>query len=477
MSAGVSVLRLAAASLSARRVTAALTALTIALSVLLFIGVEKTRTGVRQSFENTISGADLIVGARTSPTNLLLYSIFHIGYASNAVSWETYEAVAESPEIAWTIPIALGDSHRGYRVLGTTSDLYEHYLYADKRALGFDVGTAFASDHDAVLGAMVAADLGYVVGDRIVLAHGAGEVSFAEHDDHPFTVVGILKPTGTPLDRTVQVSLEGVEAMHEGWESGVRRPAAIRASAESAADAREVAHDHEGHDHEGHDHDREEVAHDHDEEGHDHEDGDDHDDGHDHDKEGHDHDHLEPGQVTAFIVGLNSRAAAPRVARALNTFEGEPLTAVIPGLALAELWSVVGVAERALAAIALFTVAIGLVMVLTGVYASLNERRREMAVLRALGARPSDVFGLMVSEAALLAFLGGALGLAAFYGLFAVFGPVLSARAGVQFAALAPGPVDALALAGVVIAAGLLAVLPALSATRRAVADGLSVRY
>lgn len=181
--------------------------------------------------------------------------------------------------------------------------------------------------------------------------------------------------------------------------------------------------------------------------------------------------------MTAFIVGLNSRAAAPRVARALNTFEGEPLTAVIPGLALAELWSVVGVAERALAAIALFTVAIGLVMVLTGVYASLNERRREMAVLRAIGARPSDVFGLMVSEAALLAFFGAALGLAAYYVGAAALGPVIEQRFGGVLPEAAPGLPDIAILLGAPAVAGLFAAAPAAQAVRQALSDGLATKY
>ncbi|MEO1310944.1 MAG: ABC transporter permease [Pseudomonadota bacterium] len=423
------VLPLAGASLRARGLTAVLTVLTVALSVLLLVGVEKVRSGVRQGFENTISGADLVVGARTSPTNLLLYSIFHIGNATNSVSWETYEIVARAPGVAWTIPISLGDSHRGRRVIGTTEAFYDHYEYANGRRLELAEGRAFEAPEEIVLGAATARDLGYQLGDEIVVAHGGGDVSFAEHTDHPFTVVGVLKRTGTPIDRSLQVSLAGLEAVHGGGPDD---------------------HDHEAEEH-GHD---------------DHE----HDD-HDH------HGHAEPDTITAFIVGLETRPLVLRLQRDLNTYGGEALTAIIPGLALAQLWSVVGVAEQVLAAIALFTVVIGLVLILTSVYSSLAQRRREMAVLRAVGARPRDVFLLMIGEAALLAGLGAALGVAAFYAAYGLYGVEFAERAGASLVGVRPGLFDIGTIAGVTLAASLLAVGPAFRAMRAALADGLAVKY
>ena len=218
----MTLLRLALKSARFRRTSLLLTVFSIALSVALLLGVDKIRKETRSSFLNTVSQTDLIVGARSGPTNLLLYSVFRIGNATNNVSWETYEEIAAQDEIAWTVPISLGDSHRGYRVLGTTTDYFEHYRHGDKRPLTFDDGEPFSDVYHTVLGADVARTLGYELGDEIVLSHGLVSVDFADHDDKPFTVVGILAKTGTPVDRTVHVSLAGIEAIHIDWQGGIR---------------------------------------------------------------------------------------------------------------------------------------------------------------------------------------------------------------------------------------------------------------
>ncbi|MGB5734980.1 MAG: ABC transporter permease, partial [Thiohalocapsa sp.] len=231
----MSILILAAKSLLNRRFTALLTLLSIALSVALLLGVERVRNEARASFSSTISGTDLIVGARSGPVQLLLYSVFRIGNATNNISWQSYLDLAGHPKVAWTVPISLGDSHRGFRVLGTTGDYFDHYRYARDRGLELAAGERFDDLFDAVLGAEVADALGYSLGDEIIIAHGAGDVRFARHDDKPFRVAGILKRTGTPVDRTVHVSLEAIEAVHLGWQGGAPMPglstdaAAVRA--------------------------------------------------------------------------------------------------------------------------------------------------------------------------------------------------------------------------------------------------------
>ena len=208
-------------SVIARKTTAILTILAVALSVALFVGVEKTRTSARSSFENTISGVDAIVGARTGPINLLLFSVFRIGDATSPMSWDSFQAIENRPDVAWAIPIALGDSHRGFKVLGTELTYFEHYKYGQKQSLELAVGQLF-NPHKlhVVLGSDISKKLGYSVGHKIVLSHGVGRVSFHNHDDHPFEIVGILKPTGTPVDQTLHISLEGMEAMHAPEPSG-----------------------------------------------------------------------------------------------------------------------------------------------------------------------------------------------------------------------------------------------------------------
>lgn len=412
---------LALKSLSARRATAALTVFLIAVSVALLLGVEKLRHSARAGFENTISGTDLIVGARSGSLNLLLYSVFRLGDPTANISWETYEAFAGRSDVAWTVPLSLGDSHRGFRVLGTTRAYFEHYRYAGGLALAFAAGAPFDGVHDAVVGATVARALGYEPGDEIVVAHGLRATAFAEHKDSPFRVVGVLKPTGTPVDRTVHVSLEGIEAMHAGWEHGA--PPARRIAPEKVH--------------------REALA---------------------------------PKQITAFLVGLNSKAAVLRYQRDANTYRREALSAIIPGVALAQLWSVTNAAEIALRAIAVLVVAAGLVAMMTALLTMLNERRREMAILRAVGARARDVFGLLMFESFALAGAGALLGAALFFGGLAVFGPMLQTLVSAPIASMRLALSDAAVLGGVVLAGLAVGAIPAALAYRNSLADGLSIR-
>lgn len=413
------IVSLALRSISNRAGTALLTILTVAISVTLFLTVEKVRHGARASFENTVSGVDLIVGARSSSVNLLLYSVFHIGDATNNITWESYQAVAGAGDVAWTVPISLGDSHRGYRVVGTTPDYFEHYRYGGGRAVRFEDGAPFASLFDAVIGAEAARALGYAVGDEIVVAHGMGEVSFIEHDANPFTIAGILAPTGTPIDRSVFVSLEAIEAIHLEGPTG----AGTGLSPEQLAEI-----------------------------------------------------DLSPDSITAFLVGLNTPVAALRLQRQVNTYPQEPLQAIIPGVALAQLWSVVGAAERTLAAVAAFVVLTGLVSILTAVLTSLNERRREMAILRALGARPGHVFILLVAESAVLALAGALAGAALTYAGLTAFAPMLEARFGILLPALIPGLYDLAIIGAVTGVAALLGAGPAWRAYQNSLADGMTVR-
>ncbi len=406
-----------------RKATALLTMLAVAVSVMLFTGVETIRQGARQAFERTISGADLIVGAPSGPVNLVLYSVFHIGDATANISWEAFETIAAREDVAWSIPISLGDSHKGYRVIGTTPAFLDHYQYGERQPLALATGKTFEDMFDVVLGAEVARTLGYSIGAEIELSHGVAEVSFSNHDDKHFTVSGILEPTGTPVDRSLLVSLSAIEAIHLGWESGTKTPLARMMTADRVRGLT-----------------------------------------------------LEPDSITAAIIGLKSRSTVLRVQRDLNTSSAEPLLAVMPGVALSQLWEIVGNVETALAVISAAVVAVGLVVILVAILTSLNERRREIAILRSVGARPADVFLLLMGEAAFLAGAGAIAGLAILYAGLALLAPVVLRETGVNLAGLAPGLFDAAVVASVTALAALLAMVPAWRAYRNALADGLSVR-
>jgi len=418
----MAILNLAWKSLVNRRFVALLTIGSIALSVMLLIGVERLRSEARNGFANTISGTDLIVGARSGSIQLLLYSVFRIGNASNNISWESYQDIIQNRAVEWSVPISLGDSHRGFRVMGTNHDYFRHYKYARKRNLEFAEGKPFEDLYDAVLGAEVARKLGYGLGDPIVIAHGAGKVSFMDHSDKPFTVVGILAPTGTPVDQTVHISLEGIEAIHVDWQSG----APVSGVSISADSAREMD--------------------------------------------------LSPKVVTAFLLGLKSKTRIFKMQRYINEYRQEPLLAIIPGVALAELWGVMNMAEQVLRLVSVLVVLVGLSCMLVALLTSLSERRREMAVLRSVGAHKKHIFALMVTEAFTLTLVGITIGLSFLYALMGVMQKVIQERLGVHIDLSLPTSHEMTLLAIVLLAGALIGCIPAYRAYKNSLADGLTIR-
>ena len=415
-------LTLAVKSLKNRKFTTILTVASIALSVTLLLGVERIRKEAKASFTKTISGTDLFVGARTGPVQLLLYSVFRIGNATNNISWQSYQEISRNPNVKWTIPISLGDSHHGYRVMGTNADYFEFFRFAGGRRLEMSEGRMFQGVFDAVLGADVATALGYRLDEEIIIAHGAGKVSFIKHEDKPFTVVGILKKTGTPVDQTVHVLLEGIEAIHIDWQNGAPVPG-------QSISAQQVLNM-----------------------------------------------DLSPKVVTAFLVGLKSRIAVFSVQRFVNQYAQEPLLAILPGVALQELWELIGVAEKALLAVSGFVVVVGLSGMLIALMTSLNERRREMAILRSVGAKPLHIFSLIVGESALLTLTGVLIGTSLLYGLLIVSQPLILAKFGIFIAVSAMSLYELLLIVIVCLAGIVIGIIPGYRIYRYSLADGMTIR-
>ena len=399
-------LRLALCSLRNRWTTASLVVATIAVSVALLLAVQRVRHSARDSFESALAGADLLVGARTGEVNLLLLAVFRIGDATANVSWDSYRRIDSHPDVAWTVPISLGDTHRGFRVLGTSAAYFMHFRHGDGRTLRFEAGGPFRAAGEAVVGAEVAQSLGYHTGDAITLAHGTGGVSFLQHEAHPQRIVGVLARTGTPVDRTIHVDLDAITALHVAG-------AAPRTTPES---------------------------------------------------------------ITAFLIGMRSKALTLTMQRAINAYRAEPLTAIIPAVTLGTLWRLVGMADRVLLIVSGFVVGAGLLGMMTVILAGLNERRREMALLRAIGARPREIFGLLVAEAGLLAGTGVLLGAALGIGALAVARPMITARFGVDIALHAPASAELRMLAAIVIADLATGLVPAARAYFTSLGDGLQPR-
>ncbi|MBB3398686.1 ABC transporter permease [Rhizobium sp. BK060] len=415
------VVRLALQSLRNRWITVLLTILAISVSVMLLLGVEKVRSGARDSFAGTVSGADLVVGARSGAMQLLLYSVFRIGNATNNVTWRSYEDIVSRPGVAWSIPLSLGDSHRGFRVIGTTLDYFEHFRYRDGQALKFAAGAPFDDLFDAVLGSDVASQLGYATGDKIVIAHGVGSLG-PQHDDLPFRVCGILARTGTPVDKSLHVSLKAIEAIHVDWRSGSRIP-----GQHTPADRlRQMS--------------------------------------------------LPPKAITAAVIGLKSRLQVIGFQRSINEYRAEPLSAVLPGVALQEMWTLVGTAETALLGVSAMVVVTSMLGLSAMILSTLNERRREIAILRSLGARPLAVASLLVGEATLLTVTGIAIGTAALYAVLFIARPFVDKQFGIDIGVQPPSANDALLLSAILIGGVLAGFLPAYRAYRMSIASGMMVR-
>jgi len=413
------ILRLALASLFARALTVGMTILAIALSVALFLGVEKIRTSAKASFTNTISGTDLIVGARSGSVQLLLYSVFRIGNATNNLTWQSYQDIAARADVAWAVPISLGDSHRQFRVMGTTVAFFEHYKYRKSRALALTDGVIISDLFDTVVGSDVAKTLKYSVGDPIIIAHGLA--SFTEHKDQPFRVSGILEKTGTPVDRTVIVNMEAIEAIHVDWKSGAKTP--------GQSTPLDVVRRMD----------------------------------------------LTPKAVTAALIGVKTPLKTFALQRAINQYPEEPLLAILPGVALQELWAIVGVAETALIAVSAMVVITALIGMMATIFSSLNERRREMAIFRAMGAGPATILGLLVLEAMLTAAFGAGLGLGMLYISLVIAQPVIDSTFGLWLTIDSPSIRELWVLFGVVLAGLIVSLIPAVRAYRLSLADGMMV--
>lgn len=352
-------IRLASKSLLNRKGSVLLTIMAMSVSIFVLLGVEHIRSQSKQSFNSTVSGVDLIVGARTGSLNLLLYSVFRLGSPTNNIDWETYQHISDNSKIAWSIPIALGDSHKGFRVMGTTTDYFKYFSYGKKRQLSFSQGKPFENVFDVVLGAQVAQKLGYQLGDKIILAHGLGKTSFSLHSNSPFQVTGILSATGTPIDQTVHVSLQGIEAVHTDLQKDIETHG-------SALTAKHLSE-------------------------------------------------LNPKSITAFMLGLTSRMATFGVQRDINNYRKDPLSAILPGVALAELWQMIGLLENTLRLISGLILISALLGLSAMMLASIKEREREIHLLRVIGAPAFFLFLLIQLEALLISFVSMLIGTTSLY--------------------------------------------------------------
>lgn len=408
-------------SIKNRKFTSFLCVLSIALSVTLFLGIERIRNGARDGFTNTISKTDLIVGAKGGPLNLLLYTVFHIGGAVNNIKMKTYEDIKKNPQVEWTIPISLGDAYKGFRVVATDENFYQHYRFRGDRGVEMQEGTVPSDTFDVVLGSEVAKKFKHKVGDPIVISHGISAQAILSHDNTPFKIVGVMKPTSTPLDTGVYITLQGMEAIHFGWESGVPSGETIN-------------------------------------------------------PERFKKENIQITQLTSFMVKLKSRIAVLRMRRNIDQYTDEPIMAIIPALTLQEMWETIGYVEQILFLVSLCVLLVGVLSILISLYTSINERRREMAILRSLGASSRHIFFLLIYESSFLVLMGCIFGVLTLYGMLYFVSPWLESNFSVYL------PIETLSSTewiylGLIFVVGTLAgLIPAIKAYMNSLQDGLTIK-
>ena len=413
-------LKLTISSLYARLLTVSMTVFAISLSLMLYLSVEKLRSSAYTSFTNTISQTDLIVGSRTGSVQLLLYSVFRIGNATNNITWESYEDIIKRDEVDWSVPISLGDSHKEFRVMGTNEDFFKRYKYRGDQSLKIENGKYFSDLYDVVIGFGVAEKLGYNINTPIIISHGLR--SFTEHDDQPFKVSGILAKTGTPVDNTIIVSLEAIEAIHIDWSSGAKIPG-------QETPVEQIR--------------RMDLA---------------------------------PSNITAVLIGVNSKLQIFQLQRWINEYSEEALSSILPGVALQELWRIVSIVENLLLGISMvviFTTLIGMAAI---IFSSLSERRREMAIWRAMGASPKIVIGLLMLEAFIISSLSVMVSTFLLFILLYILQPWIDSTYGILVTIEMLSLKDIYIFILFILSAMLVSLIPAIRAYWFSINDGMTIK-
>lgn len=413
-------IRIAAASIRSRIAPTILVIIALTTSMALLLAVDRIQDATKRGFNQSLSGVDLVLGPRGSGIELILYTVFHLGKPTNNITTETLKDIESNPLIEWAIPIALGDSHRGFRVISTTQKYFDHIQFGGDQPLTFEAGQPFNALNDVVIGSAVADELGYAVGSSIFVTHGS-EALGKVHDDFAFKVSGILNPTGTPTDQAIFLSMEGYELIHLGWTNG------SQAVSLKNLDVSQIPKE-----------------------------------------------RLYPKTITAAYLGLSSKLNLFKVSRSINEYAEEAVNAVIPGVALAELWSMLGSIDIVFRIFNWLIIAISLIGMVTMTLTGLDSRTREMTILRALGATPTNLASMVLIETAIVSITAVLLAIGLVRLLTWGAADFLSHWAGVRIDLTWINFSELSTLMTIVLAGLCASVIPAVMVYRRSLARGFS---
>ena len=439
-------------SLLNRWLSCLLIILTLAFSISLYFTVSRIQESVKASFKSTVSGVDSVVAARGGNLQILLNSVFLIGEPSAPIQWNTYKDIANNNKIKWAVPISLGDSHKGYRVIGTTNDYFKQIKYSSGKNIELLTGNTFNDVFDVVLGSVVAGKLNYNIGEEIAITHGLSDVgevhtftsekneNHDDHDDHAkheedegdddhashdhenlgFKVSGILKPTGTPIDNAVYVSLAGIEAMHTGW---IGNQKVIDVSLEQIMK-----------------------------------------------------NELKPKTISAIFLSLNNRTQIFQFQRDIINYKEEAISSVMPGITLSRLWMLTGNVDKAFKIITFFIIIIALLGMIAMTIAGLSSRRREMAILRSVGASPTNIVSLLLVESIIISVVSCIVGYILMVVIFSLGKDYLQNNYGIFIDSFSIKNYDLQIVITIVFAALIATIVPAIQIYKNTLRDGLSVK-
>lgn len=453
-------------SLRQRALSSSLTGLSVALGVTLMVAVLVLSAALDRTFSQTASGYDLIVGPKGSELQLVLNTVFRVSQPVENLPWRYYEELKQDPRIADAIPFALGDTTKegGFPLVGTTPRFFEtEYIPGRKFRLR---GEKLDDPFDAVIGARVARKNGWDVGSEFSLVHGGADSS--EVHDETFRVAAVLAPTGTPNDKTVFIHLEGfflISGHEKPLEEAVRREAEFFGEELTDDEVQQRVGEI-----------RERMGHEESSEEH----GNDEDGGEHHDEEHHDPAGIPDVQkeVTAVLVNIRGGSQAqkswPMIRFQSELQEGFKAQAVNPVQQINWLMNnVVGNVRSMLYVLTVLIIVVSGVSIFVSIYNSMAERKREIAVMRALGAQRGTVFAIVLAESILLCLGGGVLGMLLGHGLAFAAAPVVEARSGLLIDPFAFDVRELILLPTLILLASLVGFIPALTAYRADVAESL----
>lgn len=389
-------------SLRQHALSTAVTSISIALAAGLLMAVWAVKDQSQATFTQVDAGFDAVLGARSSKLQLVLNAVFHLEASPANISVADFQEIQKHPSVELAVPIAMGDNYQGYRIVGTTEEMFTRSEYAaGKRFTVQQPGRLFDSKlREAVAGSYAARKLGLTYGSKFHPSHGLNHDEEHEHEDE-YVIVGILEPSNTPADKVIWIPLAGVQNM----------------TGHSAATANDVS---------------------------------------------------------AVLVKLRSVMAGPALEQQYNR-KGTRLTFAWPiGATMAELFNKIGWFDRVLALVAVLVAVVAAGSVLASIYNSMNERRRQIAILRALGARRSTIARTVVLEAVAIAVIGSVIGYV-FYGvILATAGAVIRTQTGVVLDVFAWNTMLVWAPLGLIALSALAGIVPAWKAYRTDVAENLA---